>query len=51
LESSHIEKWAMVKEGWADHRCHKHNPWKRRNDSTPVGHLGRIALRWEQRGM
>jgi hypothetical protein len=34
------ENQAMGKEGEADHRCHKHNPQKRRNGGTPVGYWG-----------
>jgi hypothetical protein len=40
LGSNHCENQAMVKEGEADLRCHKHSPRKRRNGGTPVGYLG-----------
>jgi hypothetical protein len=48
LESDHNENQAVGKQGEADHRHHKHSPWKKRNGSTPLGYLGRTALRKEQ---
>jgi hypothetical protein len=35
----------MGKEGKADHRRHKHSPWKRRNAGMPVGYSGQMILR------
>jgi hypothetical protein len=51
LESNHRENRATGKEGETDHRHHKHSPLKRRNDGTPVGYSGRVALRREKCNM
>jgi hypothetical protein len=51
LKSNYRENRPTGKEGDTNHRLHKHSPQKRRNDGSPVGHLGRIILKRDKCGM
>jgi hypothetical protein len=51
LNSKYHKKPSNGEEGETKHRHRNHNPRKRRNDGTPVGYFGRIALRREQCGV
>jgi hypothetical protein len=47
LRGNHRKNQATGKEGEDGHRHHKRSPQERENGCTPVGYLGRAALRRE----